>query len=712
MHLKDFAAYHFFASSLISLRPSLSKLKCFGTDGEDALVKAFSTAFSDAFHLRCFLHFRGNVEEKLRELRVPSVVAKAFVHDILGNPAQLELGLVDAEGEGELDAMLASLEVVWNRREQPYNYPPQFSAWFLKYCRQTVAENMIRPVRERALLGSPPQPYYTNEVESKNNVLKQHLKYKASELPQFVENMKKLLTEQRREVERAVATTGEYRLSPNYGHLAVSPQKWFTQNEQQRQRCIKRFLKAKVCIDLPIHGREDGQLLSEDEEQPSSEVNPLHSLRIPADVKDTLWKKGQSLAEDEAAMVRSPGSSTDWIIRSSTGKQPHFVKPTSKGGLACDSSCLAYKSMRICSHTVAVAVKADSVQQLVGWHRKSKFTANLTCVAEEGKPSGVGKKAHRKASSKAATKRIRKIVAQAQEEDFSKRVVGSQSPGNLSGVAIGRRSKVHIEHLKQSLKVVTTSPSAQPLTTPHHVGTGQVSSAATGIAVPNVPATLQSTFRVVPNMITGQLTSLVSCTGTAELGSVVPKGATVQPLTSASLQPNIAFGYTASNPPIAPTLLPSQFVISSTPPVPTGYQLPDRLFLGSPPPLVPISASADSRPAVGDPFMLCFVQGNISRCNGCKGRICRGEDRKPLPPPDDIVLRHMEFVIFQNPNTGAFQQTRTPRNVYYHAQKTCVAPHFLQFNPMQHIVIDSSISHRLTEEHRMHLKVEFGLDLV
>jgi len=44
-------------------------------------------------------------------------------------------------------------------------------------------------------------------VESKSNVLKQQLKYKTSELPTFVENMKHLLSEQNREVERAVATT-------------------------------------------------------------------------------------------------------------------------------------------------------------------------------------------------------------------------------------------------------------------------------------------------------------------------------------------------------------------------------------------------------------------------------------------------------------------------------------------------------------------------
>ena len=99
VHLKkDFATYHYSASSLISLHPFLSKLKCFGTDGEDALVQAFSTAFSGAIHFRCFLHFRGNVEDKLR---IPSVAAKEFVHDILGNSAHLETGLVDSENRAD-----------------------------------------------------------------------------------------------------------------------------------------------------------------------------------------------------------------------------------------------------------------------------------------------------------------------------------------------------------------------------------------------------------------------------------------------------------------------------------------------------------------------------------------------------------------------------------------------------------------------------------
>ena len=118
-------------------------------------------------------------------------------------------------------------------------------------------------------------------------------------------------------------------------------------------------------------------------------------------MKDTLWSHGQSLAVDEASMVRAPGSTTDCFVKSASGQQLHYVKAGSKGGYACDSNCLAYKSTKICSHTVAAAVKVGSIQELVSSHKKKlKTVPNLTCIAEAGKPSNVGKKPRRKASTK------------------------------------------------------------------------------------------------------------------------------------------------------------------------------------------------------------------------------------------------------------------------------------------------------------------------
>ena len=69
---KKFETYNFFASSLVSLKSSLCNLKAFGTDGEKAISNAMHIVFDKAIHLRCFLHFRGNLDSKLKELHIPN----------------------------------------------------------------------------------------------------------------------------------------------------------------------------------------------------------------------------------------------------------------------------------------------------------------------------------------------------------------------------------------------------------------------------------------------------------------------------------------------------------------------------------------------------------------------------------------------------------------------------------------------------------------
>lgn len=98
-----------------------------------------------------------------------------------------------------------------------------------------------------------------------------------------------------------------------------------------------------------------------------------------------------------------------------------------------------------------------------------------------------------------------------------------------------------------------------------------------------------------------------------------------------------------------------------------------------------------SRPKVESPFWIAFIFGNVSRCNGCKGKLKHHQDNTPLPPPDDLILGHKEFVIYINPKTGRFEQSWDKRNVYYHLRNTCVAPNFLDFNPLLHIKINNDV---------------------
>ena len=62
-----------------------------------------------------------------------------------------------------------------------------------------------------------------------------------------------------------------------------------------------------------------------------------------------------------------------------------------------------------------------------------------------------------------------------------------------------------------------------------------------------------------------------------------------------------------------------EYSSKNSPPAASGYLLKDR-------------------PAVERAFWVTFIFGSISRSKGCKDKILRSESKKPLPPPNDIVL--------------------------------------------------------------------------
>ena len=84
---KKFQPFHYFASTLILLNPNLINLKAFGTDGEPEFIKAFNVCFPSAVHLRCTLHLRQNVKDKLRNLGVPQSVASLLTISLANRPA-------------------------------------------------------------------------------------------------------------------------------------------------------------------------------------------------------------------------------------------------------------------------------------------------------------------------------------------------------------------------------------------------------------------------------------------------------------------------------------------------------------------------------------------------------------------------------------------------------------------------------------------------
>ena len=79
---KLFETYHFFASTLVGLRPALCNVLCFGTDGEGALVKAFKQQLPHAIHLRCFRHMKQDIKRKLSvDMDFPEKAVSSIICD-------------------------------------------------------------------------------------------------------------------------------------------------------------------------------------------------------------------------------------------------------------------------------------------------------------------------------------------------------------------------------------------------------------------------------------------------------------------------------------------------------------------------------------------------------------------------------------------------------------------------------------------------------
>ena len=116
---KDWKTYARFANSLTIECPELEGLLACGTDGEKALIDGLKRNFRFALFLRCFIHFKDNVQRQLSERGLPSDIKSKFLSEIFGKQEESTkyAGLVDCDTEDEFDAKLMALKSEWEARE-------------------------------------------------------------------------------------------------------------------------------------------------------------------------------------------------------------------------------------------------------------------------------------------------------------------------------------------------------------------------------------------------------------------------------------------------------------------------------------------------------------------------------------------------------------------------------------------------------------------
>ena len=389
---KNFAAFNYFASTLVSFNKKLQGLLAFGTDGDEALIEALSHNFPFAIQLRCFLHMKRNIHSKLGERGLPSSVSEEFLSDISGKHvySRYEEGLVDAVSSVDFESRLQNCKDAWNAREVKYLRPGQasFFDYFVQQYSKVFVNTMLKSTRTAAGLGYPPETFTTNSSKSLNATIKRKVNFKESEWPEFNESMRPLVMSQRDEVLRSLSGRGQYRLDKEYSHLVVAPQQWAKMKPEQRKEIVKQFDSMKLkCITVTstslvspsiqsgvttLSVTQDGQEHNQASKYLSISAADSNISTLPKATLEAMWNKAEEYLQSKVDVVAASGGDPKAkMVTSRSGSSPHFVQVTSAGQYSCDKNCLQWVSSHICAHTVVAAEVNGELNLFLQWYKRN-----------------------------------------------------------------------------------------------------------------------------------------------------------------------------------------------------------------------------------------------------------------------------------------------------------------------------------------------------
>ena len=240
--------------------------------------------------------------------------------------------------------------------EQPYagDKGPQFHNYFKTYQAIVVCQHMHKDLREAIGLGSPPLPYTTNASEAVNSKLKQHVQYKETEWPVFVDEMKQLLSAQRNDMIRALSGRGQYRVCDSYHFLTVSLEEWNKMQPDQRKCVIKAFDDFTPTFSAVTSVVNDSHLCVGSSSNPTQYLSVTaedsNIISIPLVTLHGMWSKANSLLQLGNAITDAPGAdATAKMVLSYRSVVPHLVRKKGKAQYVCDDNCPQWLSSKICS---------------------------------------------------------------------------------------------------------------------------------------------------------------------------------------------------------------------------------------------------------------------------------------------------------------------------------------------------------------------------
>ena len=258
-------------------------------------------------------------------------------------------------------------------------------------------------------------------------------------LDEFRHKMKSLVQDQQNHLIRAVTCRGEYHLHPAFQEFEVSPSKWFGLNEASRSKHIQQLRNAASkfmerfqsstlpapsvsSVPLPnlsherLHegssedlkncrpkkesrdsNRKDGPKKFQEEMNNGQViewvVKKLKNTTVPDGTIRNIFDKATELWADPQAITAAPVEGVARMVKSkSTPSRPHLVQVFKGAKIICDEACPMWKSLKLCSHCVAVAHSMGCVSGFIEWYAANAKKANITKLTTQNVPRSVGKK--------------------------------------------------------------------------------------------------------------------------------------------------------------------------------------------------------------------------------------------------------------------------------------------------------------------------------
>ena len=152
-------------------------------------------------------------------------------------------------------------------------------------------------------------------------------------------------------------------------------------------------MEHSIFEPLPAHDPATSTI-SKTPQMLSVDVNTVTaSVSVSLDCLKGIWQKAEELLQSPNGMSSAPEQpEQDRMVLSRSGKRPHLVLPRKGGNFKCDTDCMNFKSLGLCSYTVAVAqrnnLQADFLLHFQKANKKPSFTALKLHVV----PRGCGRK--------------------------------------------------------------------------------------------------------------------------------------------------------------------------------------------------------------------------------------------------------------------------------------------------------------------------------